>query len=175
MSLCSISGINKTSLLKPYNVNLIQNGSFESPILTSTNYLYTDLTAPQKTAFVWTVSSSVDIYTNVGLYSAPPSGIHFLSTIDWGTSYISQSVVIPSTGNYNLLFLYAKRTSVTFSPIVVTIDGVTVCSVSSPSDFLWHESSTIVALTAGTVLLKFTPEANTGKRSGIDDVRLVKV
>jgi hypothetical protein len=141
--------------------NLIYNGTFTLPLLTSDSYTYVNsLTAQQKTDLGWT-SSGVTDYTSLQNGStafgyANPSLIGLTQFISLQyASYISQSFIVANAGNYILTFKYTNRPGYLFNNASVSLDQSEVGTVPTSTSGTWLTYSLVINISStGTHTLK---------------------
>lgn len=174
-----------TFLLLPSRgtANLIQNGSFESPSTIPGSFCTVGIAIPPTCASALDVWSAPYILGNGGggLYGQPvpvPDGAQFLILQgNNGGTNMSQTVNLPSTGNYLLTWYDSGRfDGGTFGgnqTYELHLDGIAVGSSSTVDSQPWTFQSRSFFANAGLYTFSIVPLATTDETAFLDNFVLV--
>ena len=148
------------------------NPGFETPALPASGYQYN----PSGSGIGWTFSANSGIQANGSPWTAAsaPQGVQ--TALIQGTGTISQALTL-TAGTYTLSFKAAQRpccVSPYVQPIKVTVDGIQIGSLVSPSSSsftLFNVSFTVGS--SGTHTIGFAGTDSSDKTTFLDDVTLV--
>ena len=147
--------------------NLIYNGNFALPSITTNSYIYTDtFTTQQSTAFYWTSPNT--FYpallngTNAFNITPPTNATQYL--VIQNDKSIQQSFTATQLGNYTLSFNYAGRPGYTFNNMKIYLNGVLFDTVTTtPTNWsLYSKTNLSPILGTNTLLLLGTATQNEG-------------
>ena len=149
--------------------NLIYNGDFSLPSITTNSYIYTNtFTTQQSTAFYWTSPNTfypalLNGTTAFGI--TPPSNATQYIVIQYDKS-LQQSFTATQLGNYTLSFNYAGRPGYTFNNLKIYLNG-TLFDIVSTSPTTWSTYSNKISpiLGTNTILLLETATSNEGDKA----------
>ena len=138
--------------------NLIRNGDFSLPLVTSGSVTYyTAFTSPQLLFLVWTCSgNNVGLINGIRTSWADPSTIGFTQfAIIQGTPNIQQSFNVNSQGSYILTFYYSSRSNNTFNNIQIYFNGVLFDTLPTPTTSSWIKYTNTIILNTGNNTISF--------------------
>ena len=135
--------------------NLVINGQFITPLLepNTEDNIYDNFrrTPSNEAKFIWGVYRDVDItLINGGAstnFNYPlPSSIGQIQILDLSYMFrISQSIIIPLNGEYEISFYYATRDGYLILPIQINIDEEEIGTITTGTPaYVWTKFTTII-------------------------------
>jgi len=117
------------------STNLIYNGNFLQPSITTNTYIYTTaFTQAQTNQLYWNSSANVALQNGITIFNfSDPSLINqtqFLSIQNTGS--ISQSFTITQLGTYTLYFFYCSRQGYSLNNMKIFLNGVLFDTITTP-------------------------------------------
>ena len=115
------------------STNLIYNGNFSQPSITTNTYIYTNaFTQAQTNLFYWNSSSNVGLQNGVALSFSDPSLINQTQFIFIHNSgNFQQSFTITQLGTYTLYFFYCNRQGYSLNNVQIYLNGSLFDTVST--------------------------------------------
>ena len=147
--------------------NLIYNGNFSLPSITTNSYIYTDtFTTQQSTAFYWTSLNTFNPAllngTNAFNITPPTNATQYI--VIQNDKSLQQSFTVTQLGNYTLSFNYAARGGYTFNNLKIYLNGTLFDTVTvTPTNWSTYSNTNLSPiLGTNTLLLLGTARQNEG-------------
>ena len=149
--------------------NLIYNGDFGLPVITTNSYLYTDtFTTIQKNAFYWTSPNTfypalLNGTTAFGI--TPPTSVNATQyLVIQNDKSLSQSFTATQLGFHTISFNYAARGGYTFNNLKIYLNGTLFDTVTTtPTNWSTYSNTNLSPiLGTNTLLLLGTATQNEG-------------
>jgi hypothetical protein len=152
----------------------VLDGSFEQPSVNG-SYTYDPVSANWK----FTGNAGIEANGSAWKAAAAPNGtqaafLQSLSATSGGS--IAQTISFATSGTFKFTFAAAQRAGYSTEPIVVSVDGTVLTTITPGSTSFANYSTTAITLSAGSHVLSFATgsTASVDASSFIDNVSLLE-